>query len=300
MIRLKHRHDINEVKWNLCIDHSHQRQIYAYVWYLDQVAERRWFALVEDDYKAVMPFAFNRKFGFLYMYQPFFCQQLGYYSRENVTNVDAFLEEIPTILKYWDVNLNYSNETSFPTTKKSNYILRLNVDYEVLAKGYSKNLKRNLSKATNCKLQSEDSKNYSSMIKLFRADKGDAKGYYRGRDYARLKRLLEILHDHRTLYFRTVNDERGKPIAAAAFTIMGSQLLFLFSGNSEAGREVAAVPFLIDEFIRLHAGSETYLDFNGTMDPNLARFYRSFGSQETVYLNLRRNLLPAPFRWFKN
>jgi hypothetical protein len=56
---------------------------------------------------------------------------------------------------------------------------------------------------------------------------------------------------------------------------------------------------LIDSFIRDHSGEEVYLDFEGSMDLNLARFYKGFGSKEVVYLQIRKNNLPGIIRWLK-
>jgi len=43
------------------------------------VAEN-WDALVEDDYTAVMPLPWKKKYSFRYVYQPLNCQQLGIFT----------------------------------------------------------------------------------------------------------------------------------------------------------------------------------------------------------------------------
>ena len=57
--------------------------------------------------------------------------------------------------------------------------------------------------------------------------------------------------------------------------------------------------FLIDSFIKNHSGENKVLDFEGSMDNNLARFYKSFGSEEIVYLQILKNKLPFFIRWLK-
>jgi hypothetical protein len=56
---------------------------------------------------------------------------------------------------------------------------------------------------------------------------------------------------------------------------------------------------IINSFIREHSGEKLYLDFEGSMDANLSRFYKSFGSKEIVYLQIRKNNLPVLLRWLK-
>jgi hypothetical protein len=49
---------------------------------------------------------------------------------------------------------------------------------------------------------------------------------------------------------------------------------------------------LIDSFIREHAGQALTLDFEGSNDPNVARFYKSFGAAECNYYKITINRLP--------
>jgi hypothetical protein len=48
---------------------------------------------------------------------------------------------------------------------------------------------------------------------------------------------------------------------------------------------------LIDSFISGHSGKSYVLDFEGGNDPNLGRFYKSFGAAEVCYPALRINRL---------
>ena len=79
MIYFVKRNQIDEEKYNNCIATSLQSRMYAYSWYLDIVADN-WNVLVLDDYEAVMPLPFHKKFLISYISQPFFTQQLGVFS----------------------------------------------------------------------------------------------------------------------------------------------------------------------------------------------------------------------------
>jgi hypothetical protein len=67
---------IDKTKWDHCIDNAGNGLIYAYSFYLDNMA-KNWDALVLNDYEAVMPLTWNKKYGIHYLYQPFFDGSIG-------------------------------------------------------------------------------------------------------------------------------------------------------------------------------------------------------------------------------
>ena len=91
-IRYVKRKDIDAQKWDECISNSPNGIIYAYVFYLDCMADQ-WDALVYNDYEAIMPLTWRKKYGVAYLYQPFFTQQSGIFSQQPVTAsiIAAFL-----------------------------------------------------------------------------------------------------------------------------------------------------------------------------------------------------------------
>ncbi|MEA3446653.1 MAG: hypothetical protein U9R19_18205, partial [Bacteroidota bacterium] len=96
-IRFLIHKQIDKRKWNQCIKSSVNGIVYAYSWYLDIVSEN-WEALVEDDYKSVMPLTINEKYGISYLRQPIFTQQLGVFSSQRLDSnlVKTFIKSIPS------------------------------------------------------------------------------------------------------------------------------------------------------------------------------------------------------------
>jgi hypothetical protein len=74
------------------------------------------------------------------------------------------------------------------------------------------------------------------------------------------------------------------------------RLIFLFSGMNDEGKKTGAMAFLIDQVIRKYSGTQTILDFEGSMDSGIARFYRSFGSNVSMYPMFTSNTLPLIIR----
>jgi len=79
-----------------------------------------------------------------------------------------------------------------------------------------------------------------------------------------------------------------------------NKVVWLFSGATGEARENGAMSLLTDDYIREHAGRELVLDFEGSLDKNLARFYRGFGSEECVFLRVQINRLPLLLKPFAN
>lgn len=142
--------EIDQTKWNNNIDSATNGLIYAYSFYLDAMAIH-WDALVLNDYEAVMPLTWNKKYGIYYLHQPFLSAQLGVFGRNiNAELLSAFLNAVPKKFCYWDFYLNHGNV--FPLEKfnfyeRSNYVLNLQKPYEKLYNNYRENIKRNIKKA---------------------------------------------------------------------------------------------------------------------------------------------------------
>src|SRR5438046_2470095 len=99
-IRYLVRRAVDDVKWNACIDNAANSLIYGYTFYLDEMCSN-WDALVLDDYDAVMPLPWRRKWGLYYLYHPFAIAQLGLFGSElSPELLHGFLKNIPTKFRY--------------------------------------------------------------------------------------------------------------------------------------------------------------------------------------------------------
>ena len=76
-VRLLKRSQIDVVKWDETVRGHSVHFVYGYSWYLD--AQGEWEALVYGDYEVVLPLPKKRKFVFTFYYNPWFCQQLGFF-----------------------------------------------------------------------------------------------------------------------------------------------------------------------------------------------------------------------------
>ncbi len=294
--------DIDKAKWDVCIRKSFNGSVCALSWYLD-VVHKDWEALVEDDYVRVMPLTGNEKYGIYYLFQPFFTQQLGIFSTEILDSgvINKFIAAIPEKFHFVQINLNIHNHPhpeDYRLIANKNYLLDLISRYPELSAHYTTNTKRNLKKALSSGLTLVKGMEPNLLTDLFRQNKGREVKHWHDLHYQRLHQLIF------KAMFKGMGDIYGvysehNELSAGAFFLKDHQhLILLFSATTQEARQTGAMTFLIDAVIKEHAETTLVLDFEGSNNPDLARFYRGFGAQEVSYYTLEINRLSFPLNRF--
>jgi len=303
MIRYIAYENIDKQKWDECISHSINSLVYGYSWYLDAVC-RKWDALADEDYTIVFPLTSNRKCGFTYLYQPYFTQQLGIFSIKPLTAniIEDFIDAIPAKYRFIEINLNYGNEINgkrYGISKCLNLLLDLRKSYEIVEKGYSQNVRRNIKTAKEKGINTGFSTEPADIVDLFRRFKAREFTHIKDHHYTRLLMLIQVLKEKKLARCTGAYNASGELCAGIVWVITQSRAIFLFSGVSPEAREAGAMSWLIDQFIREHSDTEQLIDFEGSNNTGLARFYKSFGSSEEFYCHLKINRLPSVIRLIK-
>ena len=294
MIQYLQHNQINLTKWDATI--AECGNIYAYSWYLD-IVHPGWEALVEDDYQSVMPLTGGKKFGVNYLYQPYFVQQLGVFSRQPLSSekTEAFLKAIPSKYRFAEIRLNESNilsERFEGIEYHRNVILYLDRDYNSIRENYHTNTKRNLAKAEENNLQLIFNVIPYHVVALFRDNRGATIERWGDTEYGTLISLGKTAQNRNSAYILGVNEKGdGEILCAALFMKANGRITFLFSGLNEKGKERQAMTYLLDQVIRKYANQPFILDFEGSDDENLARFYLGFGGVEAQYPSYSFNRL---------
>lgn len=304
MIRFVEHIDLDTDKWDKCVKRSINSIPYAFSWYLDIVVSH-WDALILNDYEAVFPLPTRKKWGIKYAFTPFWVQQLGLISqtKEGLDRIDEFITAIPNTYRFVELNMNHiapvKDSLKYQTRNNFNYVLPLNKPYHLQIESYSKNLKRNLKKAHLKGLQLFKNDAPQNLIQLFRSDKGQLITHFTDADYKKLEQIMHVaINKHCGEIWMAYGE--GNRALAGCFLLFGpKRVVLLFTGNSLEGKDYAAMPFLIDEFIKTSANSSFLFDFEGSNDKNLAHFYKSFGAVNQSYQNLKINRLPLFLRFMK-
>ena len=287
MIRFVKYADIDKSRWDECIEKAINGKVYAYSWYLDIVC-REWNALIEDEYIAVFPLPSGRKFLIEYIYQPFFTQQLGVFSSKHLTPavVREFFDCLPKRFKYIDINLNTLNKTDHLNCKlipQLNHELDLIFSYPDLLQNYAQNTRRNLKRALQSGISLSSSPTPDEVVRLFRQNRGKHLTHLTDDEYTILLRLIYACIHRGIAEVIGAYSDHNELCAGAIFVRSHGKAIFLFSAVNANARSNGAMSLIIDYFIRQNAGSQLTLDFEGSNDSDLARFYKSFGANTLIY-----------------
>ena len=285
MIHYLEHNAIDKAKWDALI--AECGNIYAYSWYLD-IVHPGWEALVEDDYQTVMPLTGGKKFGVNYLFQPFFVQQLGVFSKAlTPETTEAFMEAIPSRYRFAEIRLNEGNafaEDIQGVEYHRNVLLDLNQEYNAIRSNYHQNTKRNLAKAESNNLQLVETVIPYHVVALFRDNRGALLDKWGDAEYGVLTHLAKVAQKRNAAFMLGVSEKGvGQLLCAAIFMKTKDRITFLFSGLTEEGKQRQAMTYLLDQVIQQYARQPITFDFEGSDDDNLARFYLGFGGNETKY-----------------
>jgi lipid II:glycine glycyltransferase (peptidoglycan interpeptide bridge formation enzyme) len=191
--------------------------------------------------------------------------------------------------------MNITDHPGFSVEQRRNYFLPLNVSYETIAARYNQNTKRNIRK----------SKPAISIIKTFSVA-----------DYMNLKRNFPGVEDDKG-FQKSINiiistsfrrqqgviysaySSENELCAAAYFLFDPKRVSYLNAVSSDIGKEFCAGHAIVDQFIQDNAQKNILLDFEGSQNHGVARFYEGFGAECEHYQHLYRNTLIWPLRIFK-
>ncbi|MBU8892755.1 MAG: hypothetical protein KOO66_08240 [Bacteroidales bacterium] len=286
---LKHN-QIDKQKWDFVIEKSDNGLVYSLSWYLDIVSPG-WEALIDGDYKAIMPLPVKKKYGLKYLIQPPFCQQLGAYYKESNAKIATtdFLKLIPS--KYRFIALNLDFDSGKYCTERTNFELNLTSNFESIRSNFSTNTKRNINKAKKQELNVVEN---ISPKELWNFKKGNPVNDLSKWHYQKLLSIIESAVNKGIGESYSVTNNQNDILAVVFLINYKNRLTFLVSSSNEFGKEKSAMFLLIDSIIQKYAEKKEVFDFEGGTIDNLARFFSGFGAVPVKYYHYKRNKLIWP------
>ncbi|MBU1820623.1 MAG: GNAT family N-acetyltransferase [Bacteroidetes bacterium] len=309
------RQQINDTYWNTLIDESPHPVVYAYSWYLDIVSPH-WQALVvasKTGYEQVMPLPVKYKWGFRVIQQPFFCQYLGIYARDEVSKpiVEAFLGQLNRHFRYISTYAFHpensaalaaylTGQSEITYQRQYTQWLLLGKTIEEIREGYSNDRKNNLRKAGSYAWEVISSEDVEPLIGLFcQNHQQQIPGGVAGSAYDLLRRLSKVLASKKVLrvYYAQLNEELRAGIMLLEHKGTG---IYIFNAADTLGRKGNARTWLLHRYFAEKGSSLRYFDFETPPMATIAQFYASFGPQERIFYAIQKNKLPFPLRQLQN
>lgn len=302
-IRFIKHSEIDLKKWDETICNSYNGLVFGYSFFLNSMADNQWDALVMEDYKAVFPLVWRSKFGISYLYQPFFCQQLGVFSTEKISEktINQFLEKIPRKFRYQNFHLNYENNfpiTSQTVKRRTSFCIDLSASYSEIFSNYNADAKKNISKGLKLAFEYKKDIDLPIVVNCF----FEAYGSY----YPSNQQLKEKISDcsSQAIQFgkgftRAIYDGAGALLCAGFFFFSNGRIHYSMAAPTPQGKKNKATHLLIDQVLKEFAGTSFIFDFEGSDLESVAFFYSKFGPVAKTYLEVRQNNLPWWCRFLK-
>ena len=301
MIHYVKREDLEVAKYNDCIENSIQSRIYAFSWYLDIVADN-WDVLVLNDYEAVMPVPFRRKFRINYVYPPFWLLELGLFSLKDAIDYKAFFKVLFGKFKLIELRLNTKNNIEASESfliEKQMQTLAMQEDYETIFNAYRKDRKKDLRKSKKINLTENWNYDTQKLVQLFRANVGKRTPNIIDKDYKVLSNLMKICIEKEVGEVLSIYNSENKLVASAFFLKHKNEVIILVSSTDFDNRKNGENTFLIDRAIYKYQKTFGIFNFGGSSMKQIAKYFLSFGAKTVQYQQVKYNNLPYLLRLFK-
>lgn len=300
---IKHQH-IDFIKWDNCIKKAHNSLIYVQSFYLNIASNNQWHALILNDYEAVMPLIYRKKYGIHYLYQPAFLQQTGIFSSSVLSEETQqhFINTAITLFKFIEINLNYANNNISAkhlfTKQHNNFIIDLQQGYNVIKNNFNTIFNKNVKAANNKQLTYHSSNDYVAAIDLYEQLYATRVTSFKKNDFNFVKKIAAHAALHHQLVIRTVTHQNN--IVAAALLLKDDHRLYnIISCITSNGKKLCANHYLYSELIKEFSGQPLLLDLEGSDVTGIAAFYQSMGAANQPYFFIKYNQLPKLIRLIK-
>lgn len=296
--------NIDKLKWDHCIENAANGLIYASSFYLDAMSDN-WDALILNDYEIVMPLVWKKKYGFHYLYQPFFIGSLGVFGNTFVDTINKLLNAIPNQFKYADIDfkeniINCEKITlkNVELKKRNNFLLDLNKKYPEIYKEYKRLATRMIKKAVTNKVEIVRDCEPFEVINFYKKNYESEHKNIKPIDYERLLAATNAAFKKGNA--ATYLGKRNKETVACYMILKDEKFVYsLIGGSNQEGKNSGAFYLLTDAAIKDHAETDRIFRFEGSDKKGVAFFNSQFNPDPIHYYHLKLNRLPWPLKLLK-
>lgn len=285
-------HQINRSKWNECIQQSVNGMIYATTTYLDFMSDN-WTGIVYNDYAAVMPVPWRKKYGIRYAYNVPFIQQLGFFSTLQSISPDQMVSALFTICRYGDYSFNYFHATD-GALKRTNCVLRIESGME---NKFSENTIKNIKRSQEQGLIYQEG-TIEEAVEVYQQLYGQRFNHIKNNSFEQFKKLCkEFKKEGNTVVRKVIGKQAG--LQAIVLLLRDKKRLYnIMPSTTPEGRAGSAMYLLLSALFTEFIDSGLLFDFEGSDLPGVQEFNKKFGPVDQPYYQLHFNKLPWPVNLF--
>ncbi|GAA5088525.1 hypothetical protein GCM10023210_12260 [Chryseobacterium ginsengisoli] len=296
MIRRLKYNEIDFEKYRECLENSEQRKYSATRDFLDITSGKQWELLIYNNYEAVMPVPFVKKFGYKLVINPKLCQQLGVFSnKDSLTINDLFLTFFENNYNIWYYAFNAKNNFSKQLNQRQNFLIYPN-DYENVRQKYSPKRKRKL-RLDEEVLQNSEVKD----VTISKALEFISENLIGAKNEKDKNKFLDLFADF----------ENAKHLKLTAFFYHNSiinliavytddkTLALLGTFNDRENIKLSGSSVIIDYLISENIQNKIF-DFEGSDVPAIEEFFRGFRPELEIYpaiLNSKKEILKRALKF---
>ncbi|WP_040496994.1 hypothetical protein [Fulvivirga imtechensis] len=268
--------------------------VYVTSWYLNIICPD-WEALIEEregEYYTIAPLLGQQKWGIKFHPKPPLVQQLGIVSIKPTT--EHTLKEVVEFLKRKYLSFSYpisntvaENIRDIEIQKCNNHILSLNRDYKTIFSTYRRDRKARIKQGQQQNISLHFTDNIDQLLELFQTEVTPK--IVGGVSESSIEHIQSIakyaLKKQCGFILEALNNE-NKVISIGLFLKFKNRIIYLIAATTKEGKILQANSLLLDHVIATHAQKPLILDFEGSIVPGIADFYRSFGAEVEEYFLL--------------
>ncbi|MBK3518676.1 hypothetical protein [Carboxylicivirga marina] len=295
--RLLERDEIDDEKWDGCIEKSINETPLAYTSNLDIICTN-WQGVVIDDYSLVIPLPIVKRLGYQLVQMPPEIQNFGafYHNPKYDFNLELiFKKYLSKSFKFISYSFVYQNKLSSEGSRqRRTHYLFLGQPYEAIKCRYEARHRSNIKKFEKETLKIYEGKDPSELFRIRNKMSRSNSALKIGNQTRNL--LSQLIH-------KTIKEgngtliyvEKDGEVISGGFFIKGRKRdVFLLSVSLKKGKEIKASFGVVDYYIKKMSGQDRILDLCGSDIEGIALFLRGFGAESVGYCQYERNNLP----WF--
>jgi len=288
-------YNIDADKWNRCVDTSPNGLIYATSAFLGHLTDN-WTGVVLNDYDAVMPIAWRKKFGVVYTYNVPFIQQLGVVHESEKPDLQPFVDALNRLCRYGTYAFNFANDIQ-DGVSCTNFVLDLNMPYERLWPSFSEDA-RQQTRADLCSGLQYQHGEFEEAIDLCRDLYGKKSGVETSH-FNKLKLLCSELQKEGKLEVRRASTLKGDTLAIALMPKDNRRLYNIINSTVAHGKKSRANYFLLLNIWKEFCESGLLYDFEGSDIAGVRDFYKKFRPRNEPFKTVHINRLPGVLKMLK-